>query len=382
MILVDQLYGNMEFTDTEEKIIKSKSFERLRRIKQLGFVEYIYPGAVHTRYQHSLGVCQCVTEMYQAVIKNNPDFYREGDLELLRMMALVHDLGHSPFSHASEELSDISHEQRLYDILQLEKKNIILPETYGLEAWELVYQVYMGEGMVYFKDKHLITLHSFMDNYIDADKLDYLQRDALNCGVTYGKFDKNILISNLTVIDSPKKKGMQELALQIEGIQALESFILARYYMFTQVYMHPEERMMRWNYYNAMVDILKDEKYPDDIKKFLKYDDTHFIGKLSFLYDRPYVLVYDAEFDNRIYTKITHKFPELIVDTPRKAIFRKDTDDATIFVYDKLLDRVITCAEASPILKSIEYLSIHKLRCYAKKELAEGIVKKLRGIVK
>ena len=116
MIKRDQIHGDVEFSDAEMKLINSRSFERLRYIKQLGFAEFEFPGATHTRYQHSLGVCKCVTDMYNAVIKNCPEFYRPGDLELLRMMALVHDLGHSPFSHASEELSPITHEERLYDI--------------------------------------------------------------------------------------------------------------------------------------------------------------------------------------------------------------------------------------------------------------------------
>ena len=199
----DQIHGDIEFTVAEMKLISSRSFERLRYIKQLAFADYEYPCAVHTRYQHSLGVCQCVTDMYNAVIKNCPEFYREGDLELLRMMALVHDLGHSPFSHGSEEFSDISHEERLTDILKYEKKNIILTHNYDIESWDLVNQVYMGEGLTYMQDRHLIALHSFMDGFVDADKIDYLERDAINCGVSYGRFDREALINNLTIVTKP-----------------------------------------------------------------------------------------------------------------------------------------------------------------------------------
>ena len=138
MIQRDQIHGDIEFTDAEARLINTKSFQRLRYIKQLAFADYVFPGASHNRFQHSLGVCQCVTDMYNAIIKNNPDFYRENDLELLRMIALVHDLGHSPFSHASEELSDIAHEERLEDILNLEKKNVILNHTYDISAIDLI----------------------------------------------------------------------------------------------------------------------------------------------------------------------------------------------------------------------------------------------------
>ena len=98
----DPIYGVMSFSDSEAKFINSKSFDRLRRIKQLSFSEYVYPSATHNRFSHSLGVCHIVTEMYNQINKTNTNFFKDGDLELLRMMALSHDIGHSPFSHSSE----------------------------------------------------------------------------------------------------------------------------------------------------------------------------------------------------------------------------------------------------------------------------------------
>lgn len=381
LLIRDQIHGDIEFSDAELKLINSSSFQRLRYIKQLAFVDYIYPSAVHTRFQHSLGVCKCVTDMYNAVIKNCPEFYREGDLELLRMMALVHDLGHSPFSHASEELSNISHEERLTDILQLESKNIILAHDYNIENWDLVNQVYMGEGLVYISDKHLMTLHSFMDGFIDADKLDYLERDAINCGVSYGRFDRDALINNLTVIKDDK--GIEQLAILDTGIQALESFILARYYMFNQVYMHPKERITRYQYCNEMKKLLPNGKYPDDIKKFLQLDDTKFTRKLKFLYQENYELVYDSEFNIETKNLLDRKLGSMVLcDTLRKAIFRKDEDDDTIYVVNTVQGNICTCAEASPILRNIEYTHIHKLRYYAEKSVANEVKQEIRKILK
>ena len=377
----DQIHGDVEFSDSEMKLINSKSFDRLRYIKQLGFAEFQYPGATHTRYQHSLGVCKCVTDMYNAVIRNCPEFYREGDLELLRMMALVHDLGHSPFSHASEQLSNITHEERLADILEYEKKNIILAHNYDCESWDLVYQVYNGEGLTYLSDSHLITLHSFLDGFIDADKMDYLERDAINCGVNYGRFDRDALINNLTIYKG--YNGIESLALRKGGIQALEGFILARYYMFSQIYMNPEERILRWQYCNEMVELLKDGKYPDDVKKFLQLDDTKYIRKLKFLKNNKYILVLDTEFDLKLKRKIDRKLGKyLICDTPRKKIFRSDTEDSTVMIVDDSLGRVIPCSEASPILKNIEYTSINKLRYYANVEQSNELKQELIKIVR
>lgn len=377
----DQIHGDIEFTVSEMKLISSRSFERLRYIKQLAFADYEYPCAVHTRYQHSLGVCKCVTDMYNAVIKNCPEFYREGDLELLRMMALVHDLGHSPFSHASEELSDISHEERLTDILKYEKKNIILTHNYDIESWDLVNQVYMGEGLTYMQDRHLIALHSFMDGFIDADKIDYLERDAINCGVSYGRFDREALINNLTIVKD--EHGVENLAILSSGVQALESFILARYYMFSQVYFHPRERILRYQYCNEIKSLLTGGKYPDDVKKFLSLDDSKFSRKLKFLQNNPYVLVYDSEYDPKIKRAIDKKLGGMLLcDTPRKNIFRKDIDDSTVYVVDGLLGTIMPCAEASPILGNIECTCIHKLRYYAEQSVAEEVKQEIKGVVK
>lgn len=381
MILRDQIHGEIELTDDEMVLVNSRPFDRMRYIKQLGFVEVVFPGASHNRFQHSLGVCQCVTDMYNAVVKNCPDFYREGDLELLRMIALCHDIGHSPFSHASEVLSNITHEERLTTILQHERKKIILKHKYNIEAWDLVNQVYNGEGFTYLLDSHLISLHDFMDNFIDADKLDYLERDSINCGVAYGNFDREALISSLTMIKN--ERGIYKLAIKHEGVQALEGFILARYYMFSQIYMHPIERLLRMQFCVEMNYLLPDGKYPDDTKKFLSYDDTKFCRNLKFLYNNEYSLVYDSEYDERIKKKIDSVFGErLVCDTPRKSVFRKGYDDATIYVVNSLTNQVVSCDKASPIIKGIEFASVHKLRYYAPTQSAESISDEIVRIVR
>ena len=381
MIKRDQIHGDVDFSDAEIRLINSRSFDRLRYVKQLGFVEREFPGACHTRYKHSFGACQCVTDMYRSVVRNCPEFYREGDLELLRMMALVHDLGHAPFSHASEELSNITHEDRLRDILEYEKKNIILAHDYDIDAWELLFQVYNGEGLTYLSDKHLIALHNFMDNFVDADKLDYLERDAYNCGVGYAGFDRSYLIRNLTMVQDAK--GVYNLAVLSDGVQALEGFILARYYMFSQIYMSPLERLVRYLYCEEMKDLLPGGKYPDDVKKFLALDDTKYVRRLKCLNIQPYALIYDDEFDADVKRVVDKKLGKyLFCDVVRKNIFRKDTDDATIMVVNKLTGTVKPCSEASPILRNIEYTCVHRLRYYAETSVADEIRAELNKVVK
>lgn len=381
MVIRDQIHGDIAFSEAEKRIIQSRSFERLRYIRQLGFVEGIYPGASHNRYQHSLGVCQCVTDMYNAVCANNPGFYRDGDLELLRMMALVHDLGHSPYSHASEVLSDVTHEERLADILQYEKKNIILAHEYDCEPWELVYQVYIGSGSVYMRDPHLIALHGFLDGFIDADKVDYLERDAVNCGVGYGRFDRGSLIRSLTTIRD--KKGMEMLAIRSDGVQAFESFVLARYYMFSQVYLHPKERIARFQFCQEMKELLHGGKYPDEVTKFLKLDDTVYSRRLKFLERNDWELVLDVEYDEKVRNLVDKRFNRMVMcDVPYKPIFRKDADDATVYVVDTIYGTTKPCSEVSPVLRGIEFASVHRLRYYADVSIANEVKAELRKILK
>lgn len=364
-------------------MINSRYFQRLRYIKQLGFLEYVYPGASHNRFQHSLGVCQCVTDMYHAVVRNCPSFYREGDLELLRMIALVHDLGHSPGSHAGEELSTITHEERLLGILEYESKNVIMPNSYGIPSWELVYQVYNGEGTTYLSDSRLITLHSFLDSFTDADKLDYLERDAINCGVRYGQFDRIGLVANLTI--ERDSNGMEVLALKRDGIQALENFILARYYMFN-IYTDPIERLYRHLFCEFMKGYLPNGLYPEEVTKFLAMDDTKIVHKLKFLRDCPYTLVLDTEYSGELKDKVLSKFGSLVLcDVVRKGIFRRDTEDSTVYISDPLNNRIVPCTEVSPILRGVEYENIHKLRIYSKagveKEIGDEVMKIARGLI-
>lgn len=375
MVIRDNIHGDIEFSSVEEKIISNKWFQRLRQIKQLAFADYVFPGAVHNRFSHSLGVVQCVTDMYKTVCKNNPAFYRDGDLELLRMMGLLHDLCHPPFSHASEELSTIEHEERLTEALELLSDLIVIPNNYNCKAWELVDQVYQGYGNIYLQDRHLMALHGFMDGFIDADKLDYLERDALHCGVRYGNFDRQDLVSSLTMIDD-------NIAITSDGVSALESFMLARYYMFNEVYFHPGERLMRMMYCQEMKKILKDGIFPEDIKKFLSLVDTKFINKLKCTKINPYVLVFDGNFDLDLKDNIDRLLSDyLICDCPRKSLFRTSEDDQNIQVLDTKTGNVSLCTEVSPVLRGVEFESIHKLRYYADNSIRDMIEPEVRKVV-
>lgn len=372
----DNIHGNIEFSDEEWKFISHPYFQRLRNIKQLAFAEYEFPGATHTRFTHSMGVCKCVTDMYNSVCRNSPNFYRAGDLELLRYMALAHDLCHSPFSHASEELSNYTHEERLTQALEVMGSVIDFPNYYNIPNWELVDQVYQGYGTAYMRDRHLMVLHSFLDGFIDADKLDYLERDAFHCGVKYGHFDRIDLINNLIVVED-------NLGILSGGIASLENFILARYYMFSEVYMNAEERILRMLYCEEMKRILKDGRFPDDIKKYMQLDDTKYVNRLKCLRNKDYVLILDTNFNMELKATIERLLgSRVICDCPRKSLFRSSDADTTVMVLDENMNILMPCTDLSVVLKGLEFSSVHKLRCYTHRNIAEDVKSELGKVVK
>lgn len=376
----DVLYGDMSFSDSEVKMISSKSFNRLRKIKQLAFAEYVFPNATHNRYTHSLGVTTVISKMFDSINEKNKGYLLQEDKDLLRMMGLVHDLGHSPYSHSSIALSDISHEDRLPDILKLESNNLELNNSRGVSPIDLVSQTYLGEGMLYYSDEKLMLLHELMDSFLDADKMDYLKRDSYMCGLRYGDFEVDDLIKSLTLI--PSKSGVYHLGITPSGIHALENFVMARYYMYSHVYLDPISCLYDKLYLNEVRKYLPNGSFPDDIRKFITWDDTKLVGKLRFLEHTGFELVYDQDFNEDAMRVIDSRLGKsLLKDIIKKSAYRKDEDDVNLYVKDDVLGRVVPATEMSPILKSMEFARLHRLRYYAPTEIAVEVKVRLRNIL-
>lgn len=381
MKIRDVLYGDMSFSEDESYMVNSYSFNRLRKIKQLAFAEYIFPGATHNRYTHSLGVATVVGQMFDSVSRKAKGYLTEEDKNLLRMMGLVHDLGHSPYSHSSIALSETTHEDRLPDILSFEEDNVRLSNSLGVDSKDLITQTYLGEGYLYYNSDKLMLLHEFMDSFLDADKLDYLRRDSYMCGLSYGNFEFNDLINSLTLI--PTKSGVYHLGITPEGVHALEGFILARYYMFSKVYLDPVSCLYDILYLREVRKYLPKGCMPDDVRKFLTWDDTRLIGKLSFLDDTGFELVYDQDFDEDCMQVIDAKLGSyLIKDVVSKAVYRKNENDAQLFVKDDVLGRVVPVTEVSPLLKGMEFARFHRLRYYAPSSVASDLRRNIKEVLK
>lgn len=207
----DPLYGYIELNDAEQSIVDTPQFQRLRRIRQVGLSNLVYPGATHTRFQHSLGV------MHNAGKFGESLNLQEERIQELRIAGLLHDSGHGPFSHASEVVAEqkgLEHEElSCRKVRQLEDK--ISVDTDRVE------KIIHGE----------LEIGQAVAGEIDADRIDYLQRDAYASGVEHGNIDAETII-RVAEIDS------RRLVFDHKAVQALEGLLTARFHMMKSVYTH------------------------------------------------------------------------------------------------------------------------------------------------
>jgi len=235
----DPIHGFISLTSKELEIVDSPIFQRLRGIKQLAFAHLVYPGALHSRFEHSIGVFH----ISSLIAKSSSLGLGKEDVDIVRLAALIHDIGHGPFSHVSEEALEIycdkeKIEKRLKGdrekIHELITEDIILNsklcDIIGKRDCEIIAKL-LSSG---YGDP---ALKSIVSGPIDADKQDYLLRDSYYCGVKYGVFDLHQLHKEFATIIDPSGEG-KRLGISVDGVIALEQFVLAKYYITTQVYRH------------------------------------------------------------------------------------------------------------------------------------------------
>lgn len=236
-------------------LINTKEFQRLRRIKQLGTSSLTFHGAEHSRFNHSLGVYEIARRICDKFIRNYPSMEKgDGlwdDRERLVTLcaALLHDLGHGPFSHTFEKIFDTDHEAVTIAIILSPNTeiNAVLREV-GHDFPNQVASVIAKE----YPNPQVVQMIS---SQIDADRMDYLLRDAYYSGVTYGTFD-------LTRILRVIRPSLNGIVFDISGMHAVEDYVVSRYQMYMQVYFHPVSRGMEVILYHLMKrakDIYMDE---------------------------------------------------------------------------------------------------------------------------
>ncbi|MBS7615778.1 HD domain-containing protein [Candidatus Bathyarchaeota archaeon] len=223
----DPVHGYVYITEPEKEVIDSYPVQRLRRLRQLAGAEYVYPGANHTRFEHSLGV------MYLAgKVAENPNISQvisEDEAESVRLAALLHDVGHGPFSHVFEHLLTKKLKKNHEDVTYWIIRNSELKDVVGALGYKAEEVAELAVGS--FRKNGKTFLNQIIQSSIDVDKLDFVVRDTYHTGAEYGFVDVFRLIQTFDVLDG-------NLAVDIGALSTLESFIIARIESFKSIYFH------------------------------------------------------------------------------------------------------------------------------------------------
>lgn len=254
----DSLYDLIPLGPREEKLIGTPSFLRLQQVKQLGFVYRVWPGATHTRFEHSLGCYHLTVRALRALLARGSDGGLQGvsksSIQTLTVAALLHDIGHYPFSHTIEELGPpiVNHEQVGRVIIEQSEIATILEQDYGLSPERVADFIDPPKSKLLHPDDAL--LQHLLSGALDVDKLDYLPRDARACNVPYGGVDVSRLIASLRV--HPNVLGQRRMVVTQKGISPLHSLLHARQEMFDNIYWHHTSRAMQVMLVRAVHDAL------------------------------------------------------------------------------------------------------------------------------
>lgn len=240
-VIRDSLYDRIPMTRPAIALISTPDFLRLDRIQQLGFVSRIWPGAKHTRYEHSLGVMH-VTRLAVNHLRRTPEggIITDDDAWTVIAAALLHDIGHYPFSHAIEELGAPvrSHEEVGRDVILKGDIAGVLEREWRVDPSRVAAMIHGDVEELTSGDR---VLRGLLSGTLDMDKLDYLPRDARACNVPYGGVDTARLIGSLTLLTVPTT-GERRIGIEGKGISPLHSLINARQEMFDNVYWHHTNR--------------------------------------------------------------------------------------------------------------------------------------------
>ena len=226
----DPIHGFIALSEKEVNLINTRAFQRLRRIRQLAMAFLVYPGTLHTRFDHSIGVMHIAGRICDRLKTTNEE------RKQVRLAALLHDIGHGPFSHVSEHLlkkhvpedwrstSEKIHEKVTVDII---KNDSEICEILSEEERQFVIEMIEGKTRNFQRD--------IISSDLDADKMDYLLRDSYFAGVKYGMYDLEKIIESCRV---DRRGNESYLAISDEGIHVLEQLLLAKQHMTQQVYHH------------------------------------------------------------------------------------------------------------------------------------------------
>jgi uncharacterized protein len=307
----DPIHNFVRLDSQERKVLDSRPFQRLRHIHQLALSFLVYPGATHKRFEHCLGVMELAGRIYDRVTdtRSIPDEIRDllpeaasEDVRaywrrVVRMAALCHDIGHLPFSHAAEAQllpKGWDHERMTIELINSDEMKEIWNEMRPVLVPQDIAKISVGPKKargVDFSDWEAILSEIIVGDVFGADRIDYLLRDSYHAGVAYGRFDYYRLIDTLRILPPPPVKmppneqfpllpegDLDEslepgLGVELGGLQAAEALLLARYFMYSQVYFHSVRRIYDKHLVDFLQEYLVGGKFSTDLDSYLSMTD-------------------------------------------------------------------------------------------------------------
>jgi HD superfamily phosphohydrolase len=274
--IYDPVHHFIELEPAEARLLDTPALQRLRRLRQLGLAYLAFPSAEHSRFSHALGALAVGTRAFDELLRHGRQFFtNEADVayqrRLVRAALILHDVGHGPFSHACEAVLGVRHEDRTRAILARPEIQAHLADI-DVDS-QHVADLILGQAQSQFP----VLAELVSGPNLDADRMDYLQRDAYFTGVAGGKYDADQLLGSLRIF---QVEGRQVLGIDRRGVVALESFLLARYMMFASVYFHHTTRMFERILQQALAELWPDPRSLDPIDEFLRWDDFRVLNEL------------------------------------------------------------------------------------------------------
>ncbi|MEO7104400.1 MAG: HD domain-containing protein [Gemmatimonadaceae bacterium] len=228
-IIRDPIWNNIRVDTLALELVDTPVFQRLRYVRQLGLTHLVYPGATHTRFQHALGAYHLCRIAIALLRERGIADVSDEECVITTTAALLHDVGHYPFSHALEEIGAKNHEEVATTLITEGPVASILRKRLGENAPERITALIRGTADT--------PLQGLVAGSLDLDKIEYLKRDAHMCGVAYGEIDVDRLINSMVLVASPVT-GLRTVGVAEKGLSALESLLFAKYQMYRNVYWH------------------------------------------------------------------------------------------------------------------------------------------------
>lgn len=381
----DPLYGFIDLNKIESEILDTSPFQRLRFICQLGTTPFVYPTGCHYRFEHSLGVLKLSSRLIES-LKYRKLKLKEIDEKIFRLSAMLHDIGHSPFSHVGEDMmlfkKGFDHEEMTIKIIEESIIAKIIKKNLDKDSLNRIKFISTGKGKPITDLDILFT--TLLTGEAGIDRMDYLLRDSYYLGVAYGKFDLERIFETILYDSNINPHILWEEG----GKHAIEQFILARYFMFLEVYFHKTRRILDYHLSQSIKECLKEtiksENYPIDINDYMKWNDIIVLNWMIEHKDNNYVKrILKRDFFKKIdkeskehpsseemlqweilETKLRNKFggDSYYIDKAEKSPLKYEKTDIAIL----LKNRPVQLQKISTLVASLK--PIKKYRIYAEKD--------------